>query len=528
MKCYFQEKREKDRENGRNRKNGERHREMRRKKELEKRKKISKIRYGVFYFLKVGVFLATMVIGVRALCQEQEKVFAREEEVTLNVMMRYDFVIPEDFELVAQSADKMIEEKIGIHVNFIPVLPMTQKKERAIAEKEGTIIDVTSKLAGDFVYRELDDLLPLYGQDILKIASPKEIENTMKNGHLYELPSKADCAASAGIAFRKDILDEYEIDLKGIQTVEEIDQIFAFLNEKEPDLTVTSPLWTQKGFLLRYYFFDSLPNTIFDISPGSGAVRNPFETEEYFAWISMFRKWYQLGYLPEELPLQNIKGSEMVKAGKLISYFCACKPGIEWEESVSSGQEMVIIPLLEPCITNSSVRISPWGITQECEHPEEAMKFLNLLYSDAELVNLLTYGLEGIHYQVLDNGMIDFAEGVTADTSGYHPNMGWSFPNQTLSYIWNGNDPDLWEKTREFQDNAKTAEATGFWFDDTKVSEQNRKLNEIAKEYTYGLETGMLDPEIYLPQMLSEMEEAGSQDVKEEIERQYQKWKDEK
>lgn len=451
---------------------------------------------------------------------------AAQEEVTLNVMIRYDFQIPEDCELVFEKADQMVWEKIGVHLHFIPVLPMTQTEEKIMAEKEGIVIDVASEIAGEFEYQEMDELLEQYGQDILRYVSEEEIQNTKQNGHLYTLPSKADCAASAGIAFRKDILEKYEIDPEKIHTLQDVDQLFSFISKQEPDLIMTSPLWTQNGFLLRYRFYDSIPNSIFDFSwENEGEVVNFYDTDSYREWIGMIRRWYELRYIPEELPLQNIKGSEMVKAGKLFSYFCACKPGIEWEESVSSGREMVIIPILEPYITNSSVRISPWGITKECEHPEEAMKFLNLLYSDAELVNLLIYGIEGLHYTVLDDGTIDFPEGVTADTSGYHPNMGWSFPNQMLSYIWHGNDPNLWEKTEEFQKNAKTAESAGFYFDDTKVREQNKKLNEIAEQYIYGLETGMLDDTVYLPKMLSEMEMAGAEEVKREIERQYKEWK---
>lgn len=462
-------------------------------------------------------FVVWMAFGGCAFCSE---------EVTLNVMIRYDFNIPEDFERIAGEADRLVKEKIGVHINFIPVLPLTQETVRATAQKEGIVVDVASEIAGDFHYRDLDELLERYGQDILEIATEEEIKNTKQNNHLYTLPSKADYAASAGIAFRKDILEKYEIDPDSIETLEDVDTLFAFLSEAEPDLIMTSPLWTQTGFLLRYRFFVSIPDTIFDFTRDDEELVNFYETQEYREWVTMFRKWNDLGYLPQELPLQSIKGSEMVKAGKLFSYFCACKPGIEWEEGVSSGQEMVIVPLMEPYITNASVRISPWGITEECPYPEEAMKFLNLLYSDAELVNLLIYGIEGVHYEVLEDGTIDFPEGVTSDTSGYHPNMGWSFPNQMLSYIWHGNDPDLWKHTEEFQKEAETAEATGFCFDDTDVREENAKLNEIAQTYAYGLETGMLNPDIYLPQMLSEMEEAGAETVRQEIERQYDEWKE--
>ena len=71
-----------------------------------------------------------------------------QEEITLNVMIRYDFQIPEDASLVFEKADQMVWEKIGVHLHFIPVLPMTQTEEKIMAEKEGIVIDVASKFAG--------------------------------------------------------------------------------------------------------------------------------------------------------------------------------------------------------------------------------------------------------------------------------------------------------------------------------------------------------------------------------------------
>ena len=40
------------------------------------------------------------------------------------------------------------------------------------------------------------------------------------------------------------------------------------------------------------------------------------------------------------------------------------------------------------------------GIASWSEHPEEALEFLNLVATEPELSNLLTYGIEGEHYQV--------------------------------------------------------------------------------------------------------------------------------
>ena len=43
-----------------------------------------------------------------------------------------------------------------------------------------------------------------------------------------------------------------------------------------------------------------------------------------------------------------------------------------------------------------------WSIGSTSERPDKAMKVLNEMYTNPELANLLTYGIEGKTYQVLD------------------------------------------------------------------------------------------------------------------------------
>lgn len=454
---------------------------------------------------------------------------AKEEPVTINVMIAYDFFIPDDFELIAARADQLIWEKQQFHVQFFPALIIDRKRKMEQLEKEGITIDVSTLTDNESLCMDLGPLLPIWEQDICEIATQEEIEHTKRNGKLYTLPSKADYVASFGIVFRKDILEKYEIAPESIRTIDDLDKIFEEISQKEPNLIMTAPLWTHSGFLLRYHQYDAVKNCIFTIAPtAEEEIVNKYTTDEYLSWITMLYKWNQAGYFPEELPLQNLKGSELMRTGNLFSYFCACKPGIEWEENVSSGCELVSVPLMEPRVTNSSAEISSWGIMKSSNHPEESMQFLYELYTNPELINLFTYGLEGTHYILLPDGTIDFPDGVTAENSGYYPNIGWSFPNQTLSYIWNGNDPDLWEKNEIYQNEARRDASLGFRFDDSVVAWQNHALNEIASTYAYGLETGMLNPADYLPKMLDEMEKAGAAEVQAELKNQYETWRNTK
>jgi len=51
-------------------------------------------------------------------------------------------------------------------------------------------------------------------------------------------------------------------------------------------------------------------------------------------------------------------------------------------------------------------------------------------------------------------------------------------------------------------------------------------LNEIVSKYSYGLETGQLDPEVYLPLMLEEMNRIGMDNVIYTVQEQYDRYLD--
>jgi putative aldouronate transport system substrate-binding protein len=221
------------------------------------------------------------------------------------------------------------------------------------------------------------------------------------------------------------------------------------------------------------------------------------------------------------MALQSIRATQLMKAGELFSYLCAYKPGIEYEETISSGREMVVAPLMEPVITQRSINSSRWGISVKCLNPGKAMQFLNLMYTNSDLVNLLVYGIEGEHYVRLPDGTIDYPDGLNAGTVGYHNTVPWVLPNQLPTYIWHGNDQNVWKDTERFNKTAKVSDTIGFAFDPSAVAPENEALNQIANRYTYGLETGQLDPDVYLAKMLKEMQEAGVERVISEAQRQY-------
>ena len=108
------------------------------------------------------------------------------------------------------------------------------------------------------------------------------------------------------------------------------------------------------------------------------------------------------------------------------------------------------------------------------------MKLLILLYKDADIMNLLSYGIEGTDYVKTKDGFITLLEG--KDSNPYYGNA-WRLPNQFITYVWEGNPPDLWEEMRRWNENALKSCEIGFNFNIFPVSKQYLELEEIYNTY---------------------------------------------
>ena len=132
------------------------------------------------------------------------------------------------------------------------------------------------------------------------------------------------------------------------------------------------------------------------------------------------KKWNDEGLIMPDVLSNTEMGSTLVAAGKGFGYLAPLKAGYAEQETSKVGQEMVAVELAPAMATTNTIANVMWAISSNSEHPEEAMKLLVKLFTDAELSNLLINGIEGEHYEYnSDKTLIDYVEGVTASTTTY-------------------------------------------------------------------------------------------------------------
>ena len=467
----------------------------------------------------------TVNAGVEAVPAEKK---TEGQVITLTVPVIFESQIPEDFSKMEEAANEITRAAIEVEMDLIPVLRLVvsdsqRASEMALLKNQGIQFDLVHESLEEERLLRLNDLLPEYGSGILALFEENNLE-FLDDEELYYLPSVSDYVAGQGIAMRKDIVDQYGIDISQLNSYQDFDELFQWLAPLEPELNMISSFFSQRTFFYRYYV-DKIPNTVFAVYPSDPErVVNIYDTEEYRQNAEIFRDWYLNGYTYEFMGLQNISAYQLVEAGTLFSYVCAYKPGIDYEASSNCKMPMVVAKIKDPVVTDSTLTMNCWGISADCPYPEKAMELLNLFYTNSDLMNLISYGIEGVHYQVQEDGTINWPEGMDKDTVGYYNDAAWIVPNQFLTHIWEGEDADLWEQLDAYNRSAVQSQTLGFVFDDSKVKAENDAVNAIADKYDYGLGTGQLDPDIYVDRMLKEMKEAGLELVYQEVCSQYDDW----
>ena len=104
------------------------------------------------------------------------------------------------------------------------------------------------------------------------------------------------------------------------------------------------------------------------------------------------------------------------------------------------------------------------------------------------MYNLLCYGIEGKHYDWVDDNHIKMNE-----NGGYYVNSSWEFGNQFNAYLLEGQEDNIWEETKAFNDSAEKSKLLGFVVDTSNIQTEITQISTVQSEYKNMLNNGSLD-----------------------------------
>ena len=336
------------------------------------------------------------------------------------------------------------------------------------------------------------------------------------NGGIYAVPNQQIVARQLGALMPKEYVEGTGTDLSAIKNLTDLGDYAQKAYDQYGALVGGVNVSSAADYCGYELISDYLAAGAIKMGDDSATVVNFYETDE---WINMLNELADLnekglldgecGYMPEYGESQRV-------AKKTSAFYSGTyKPGVEAEESTRAGYNCVMATVgIDPYITTNGVIATMYGISTTSKHPEETLKYLELLSTDPTAINLISYGIEGTHYEKVSDNVIR-----TLPDSGYAHGQSWALGNVFNTYVLEGQPEDVWEQTKEVNDSAATSPLLGFSFDVEPVQQEVTNVSTVVKQYE-SLVGGELPVEETNAEFVDQLKTAGIDTVLEEMQRQ--------
>lgn len=437
-----------------------------------------------------------------------------------------------DNAMVEEAVNAISEKEIGVRakLNVMEGGQFMSQQSMLLSGSEDIDLIVTPLVTDAMnsgAFADMTELLDQYGQGIKEVLG-ENVAAGMYHGCLYGLPNMHEYAQTPLIVYNADMAEKLGLDMSSVKTLADMDSILAKVKEAYPNMS--TPLYTSNStgpLSASFGYWDcagakgeNLGVIMYDGE--ADKIVNLYETEEYRDLVATLHDFSQKGYLNKDAAVLNDGYSQLTGNDMSFADVISQHELIGEEYTPTAGVELKIIPLGDAWKTTAYTTSFMWRIMSTSEKQEAAMKFLNLLYTNAEVEDLICNGIEGKHYQVLENGKYDFLDGIDIANSTYNPNLGWVMPNGWLAAEWNNAIDGYSEKMAAYNERAKVSPAFGFVFDSANVANEVTACNNVVQQYCNSVEeNGERDVDEAIAELNQALKDAGIDAIIAEKQKQY-------
>ena len=149
------------------------------------------------------------------------------------------------------------------------------------------------------------------------------------------------------------------------------------------------------------------------------------------------------------------------------------------------------------------------------------MQYINLMHTDTELLDMMLYGVPETMWTFAEDGRVEIL-----DSQWYSAHGGaWTMGNTVIQDVTTIEDPEKNKLLQEYSEDAIPHPTLGFrYVVPTELESQWAAVNNVQDANNRALLTGAVDPAT-IPSYVEQLNAAGLQDIKADIERQYAEWK---
>ncbi|MFP4113429.1 MAG: ABC transporter substrate-binding protein [Spirochaetota bacterium] len=453
---------------------------------------------------------------------------------------------PPDSDTVFEAARDYAGPIIGAYpvIEFVPWDNWPNRKRLLLQAGEEMDIVFTASWS-DFAqevarnaWLPLNDLIDEEAPQIRDVVGVF-LDGATVDGNIYAVPTVKEQAEGTQFIFNAALVEEYNVPVDEIDSFEDLEPWLAIIAENEPDVIpylldgLSTPTetfryhWDAVGAGREFYL--EHPEMYGDEEE---VVSNAYFIDEVWETAQITRDFYRAGYFQPEVEdvgsNLEAQSTKYQTAGNYFVWSHVSHPGKVPEQSVAWGHELVGSgPVWPQMVTKNILNGSMMAISQTSDHAVEAIKLLELMNVDQDFNNLLNFGIEGRHYEFVDESAGVIRPVAAANTGeGYAPNMQWALQNQFLTYLTENDNPNKWELYQQYNDEAGIWPTVGFIPDLSPVQTQVASVTAVTEEYEQTLIRGLVDPASIMEDFQEALISAGVEDVEAELQRQVREFLD--
>ncbi|MCL2030834.1 MAG: ABC transporter substrate-binding protein [Oscillospiraceae bacterium] len=370
----------------------------------------------------------------------------------------------------------------------------------------------------------LTDLGPYLAKypDVERILTSDFMNASLVNGKNYALPTNKEKARQLGWVLRKDIVDDMGLDLAAIEALpygERLAALEPYFYQAKEDYD----LWVYPIFVPSDYQYDRIiePIIMSRVEPGATTALVADLDSTFIDAVKLYSKWYQDGLINPNLNNQSSGNTEFA-TGQYFGIPYQLKPGKDKElEGEIEGFEFVQIAMNPPEIANSETTGAMVAIPHGAANKNEAFDFINLLYTNADVLNTVIFGEEGIDYEFVGDGIIEI-------TGGGGHGQSWTMGDQFANHLQSNEDPTKWAQFIAFNEAGSPLPLLGFVpnTDDLDIQTYIAGMQAVRENYgdLFRGYTPLDQIDAEFEKLRSEYESAGMNELLEEMQAQIDAW----
>ncbi len=436
---------------------------------------------------------------------------------------------------INEAVNEMMEEAINVTLEIHWVNSGDWSSKVNLALSGGERIDVinlnptpgsrVNNLYPQGLLMDIGELLEEYAPGALEVTKDY-IGTYTYGGKVYGLPTIRNYCKNGYILMNKQILEELDMldYAQNIRSWSEFDTILEAVYDNYTAKgtgmypiglsSTTSTDYTNSGDSFDTYVpFDNLGDSLgvlFNDADGNISLYQAsegykFACEKGVEWNSKGWIWPDSEYTTEFV-------DDVQKQKVIFSNICGSEYGVQTTKSNAYGYEVIAVNTCIGMVKTAQPQFTGVAIPTTAEEPEAAAKFINELYTNADLMNLLIWGREGEEYTVQD-GQVVSAEGT------HYLSVDFILGNNTLLTPLMGNGADFYDKVKEINETADKSPFLGFAFDTGELDLYMSQITAVTDQYAKNMIYGGYTPE-KLDEYISKLNDAGVQEYLDEAQRQ--------